>query len=247
MGKDSRDGSMPRKKNGCAGGCFLLSFLPCGCCLFPAARGKAAPMLTFRELKNMADIPPKGQKTPTVRAARQSGSLIAEREMGGDAGIAAYQSGYAVYYAGGAATVFRIHDCGGYCYDSGSRPCGIGSREFDREAWYLRLVLEGEDRLSRNLASKEHAWKVSYSGVSEEWGAMGSGGESVLDRIVSRETVESLLSVLTERQKRAAVLFYLEQKTKRQVAAELGITAPAVSKILAKAAVLMRASLCGHE
>lgn len=55
--------------------------------------------------------------------------------------------------------------------------------------------------------------------------------------------MENILSVLTERQWRAAVLFYLEQKTERQVAEELGITAPAVSRILAKSLVRMRACM----
>ena len=118
---------------------------------------------------------------------------------------------------------------------------------FDGEAWYLRLVLEGEDRLFRNLASREQDRSVSYSAESEEWGELyhvNSGTESALDSIIRAETVENLLSVLTERQRRAAVLFYLGQKTKRQVAEELGITAPAVSRILAKSLARMRAGIC---
>lgn len=203
-------------------------------------------MLTLRELKNMAETAPSGQKTPTVRELRSSGKLIAERKIGESAGIAAYWNGYAVYYAGRDATVFRIHACSGYCYDSGSSPCSIGGRMFDTEAWYLRLVLEGEDRLFRNLASREQDWNVSYSAESEEWGELYPaypGAESALDSIIRAETVENLLSVLTERQRRAAVLFYLEQKTKRQVAEELGITAPAVSRILAKSLDRMRAGI----
>lgn len=64
---------------------------------------------------------------------------------------------------------------------------------------------------------------------------MGSGVEPVLERIVRAETVSGLLSPLTGRQRLVATRFYLEQKTERQIAGELGITAPAVSKILAKA------------
>ena len=56
--------------------------------------------------------------------------------------------------------------------------------------------------------------------------------------------MENLLSVLTETQRRAAVLFYLEQKTERQIAEEPGITAPAVSRILAKSFIRMRAGIC---
>lgn len=204
-------------------------------------------MLTLRELKDMADIPAPGRKTPTVRELKASAGLIAERDLGGDAGIAAYKSGYAVYSVCGAATVFRIHPCGGYCYDSGKSPHDIGSELFEGEAWYLRLVLEGEDRLCRNCEARAQEWNVSYSGASEEWGAMDSGGEPVLERIVREETVEGFLSALTGRQRLVASRFYLEQKTERQIAGELGITAPAVSRILAKAVDRMRRSVpCGE-
>ncbi len=243
MGKGSRESFRPRKKNGCAGSCFLLSFPACACSMFPAARGKAAGMLTLRELKNMTETAPSGQKPPTVRELRSSGKPIAERKVSESGGIAAYRNGYAVYHAGRNATVFRIHACSGYCYDSGSIPCSISGRMFDTEAWYLRLVLEGEDRLFRNLASREQNRSVSYSAESEDWGELYSGVESTLDRIICAETVENYLSLLTERQRRAAVLFYLEQKTERQVAEELGITAPAVSRILAKSLDRMRAGI----
>ncbi len=246
MGEGSRQGFGPRKKTGAPEAVFRCLFRPVHAACFLAARGKAAGMLTLRELKNMAESAPSGQKTLTARELRSSGKLIAERKIGESAGIAAYRNGYAVYYAGRDATVFRIHACSGYCYDSGSSPCSIGSRMFDGEAWYLRLVLEGEDRLFRNLASREQDRSVLYSAESEEWGELYpaySGAESVLDGIIRAETVEKFLSLLTEKQRRAAVLFYLEQKTERQVAQELGITAPAVSRILAKSLARMRAGI----
>ena len=107
-------------------------------------------MLTLTELKNMADIPAPGQKAPTAKELRASEEPVAEHTLRGDARITAYKSGYAVYSVCGAATVFCIHSCGGYRYDSRENPCDIGSRLFDGEAWYLRLVLEGEDRLCHN-------------------------------------------------------------------------------------------------
>lgn len=125
-------------------------------------------MLTLRELKNIADLPAPGQKTPTAKELRLSAEPIAEHGLGGDARIAAYQSGYAIYFVSGVATVFRIHPCGGYRYDAGENPHDIGSGLFDGEAWYLRLVLEGEDRLCYNLEARANAWNASYSGASEE-------------------------------------------------------------------------------
>lgn len=205
-------------------------------------------MLTFGELKKITDIPEPGRKTPTAKELRKAAEPAAEKALRGGAAITAYRSGYAVYSVCRAATVFRIHACGGYCYDhdSGDNPCGIEGTLFDDEAWYLRLVLEGEDRLGRNCGAKGQGQHVSYSSVSEEWGEMASGEEGALERIIRKETVESLLSVLTGKQKLAVRRFYLEQKTKKQIAGELGITAAAVTRILARSVDRMRRSAaCG--
>lgn len=204
-------------------------------------------MLTLRELKNMTDIPAPGQKTPTTKELWSSARIIAEQILRGDTRITAYKSGYVVYSVCGAATVFCIHACGGYCYGSGENACDIGSGLFDREAWYLRLVLEGEDRLSRNREAREQNRSVSYSSVSEEWGVLDSGTEPALDRIIRKEIAEGYLSVLSDRQRLVARRFYLEQRTERQIAGELGITVPAVSRILAKSVSRMRQSGSGGK
>ena len=56
--RQHRDSFGHRKKNGRAGGCFLLPFPVHAYSRFPAARGKAAGMLTLRGLKNMAETAP---------------------------------------------------------------------------------------------------------------------------------------------------------------------------------------------
>ncbi len=199
-------------------------------------------MLTLRELKNLADIPEPGQKTPPAKELRASAEPLVEQALRGDAWITAYKCGYAIYSVCGASTVFCIHSCGGYCYDSGENPCDISSGLFEGEAWYLRLVLEGEDRLCRNREAREQDWSVSYSRVSEEWGGLDSGMEPVLERIVRKEAVEGFLSALSDRQRLVARRFYLEEKTERQIVGELGITAAAVSRIIAKSVSRMRQS-----
>ena len=44
------------------------------------------------------------------------------------------------------------------------------------EPWYVRLALEGEDRLERNQRAKEQESTVSYNAISEGWEAMGDAG-----------------------------------------------------------------------
>lgn len=198
-------------------------------------------MLTLRELKNMAEIPPEGRKTPTVKELRISEKPIVEQTVGADAEIAAYKSGYAVYCAGGAATVFRIHPCGGYSYGFEENSRDISSSLFEDGAWHLRLVLEGEDRLCRNREAKAQVRTVSYGAVLGEWGLPDTGAEPALERIVREEAVDALLSVLSGRQRQAVIRHCLEHKTNREIAEELGVTASAVSRMLAKSLDRMRA------
>lgn len=248
MGKAAWKGLLaPKKKRVCRR--LFSNALPHRnpCRPFSGRPWKGGRMLTFGELKKMADTPPPGRKAPSAGELGASAGLIAERTLNGGVRIAAYKSGYAVYSVYRTATVFRIHACGAYCYESCGGAYDIDGRLFDGEPWHLRLVLEGEDRLCRNCDSKEQGWNVSYSHALEEWGAMASREENVLDRIVRKETADRFLSVLTGRQRKAAGMFYLEQKTERQIAAELGITFQAVSKILAKAVKKMRLYGCGAE
>ena len=43
---------------------------------------------------------------------------------------------------------------GDYCYGFPPYVCTVSARLFEKEAWYIRLILEGEDRLFRNLENK---------------------------------------------------------------------------------------------
>jgi len=197
-------------------------------------------MLTLQELKGMVDGHAPGTGVPTAKELAGSGRMVAQRRLGPDTEITAYKSGYAVYRVGNDATVFPIHRCGGYRYDTGTGPCSIGGEFFEEEAWYLRLAMEGEDRLCRNREAKERRKTVSYSAVSEEWAALSSAGDGILDRIVLEETLGEALSSLTGRQKAAVRRFFLEQRTQGQIAEELGVTPAAVSGLVARALGRMR-------
>ena len=106
---------------------------------------------------------------------------------------------------------------------------------FDRERWYLRLVLEGEDRLERNREEKERSWKVSYSAESEEWAVMGDAAEPAIEQLLREEAVEEMLQTLTETQRTVVCSYYLQEKTQVQIAGELGISHPAVRDSLLRA------------
>lgn len=196
--------------------------------------------MTLQELKEIIEIPEHGIKMPTAKYLRETGRAIAEKQLKNNTWIAVYQNGYALYHACGHSTVFPVYTCGDYLYVSGGVGSYLPEQFFEKEPWYIRLVLEGEDRLERNQRVKEQEKTVSYSAISEEWQVMENLKENPLKHFVERENMEKMLHCLTDRQRMAINLCFFQQKTRKEAARELGITSPAVSVILAQAARRLR-------
>ena len=197
-------------------------------------------MLTLQKLKQIADIPKCGKRIPTAKYLRGNGTVIEKKRLGSDAEITAYQNGYVLYQVGRHFTVFPLHSCGNYLYISNSQMIPLAGAVFENEKWYIRLALEGEDRLNRNQEERERDKTVSYSAVSEEWNVMEDTGLSIQERLEKEETVEEVLQLLTERQRMVVIRFFLQEKTQRQISKELGISSPAVSTILSQAVQRVR-------
>lgn len=185
-------------------------------------------MLTLQELKQITDIPGNQGKLPTARQLRESGVVIAKERLGGETEIFVYQDGFVLYQTGKYSTVFPLHPCGDYFYISAGSAVHLPEQFFDRESWYLRLVLEGEDRLDRNSEERERRRNVSYSAVSEEWAVMEDLAEPAIEQLARQETVEEIMQMLTEKQKTVICGYYLQEKTQWQIAEELGISRHAV-------------------
>ncbi len=192
-------------------------------------------MLTLQELKQIADIPKRGNRIPTAKYLKGNETVVEKKRLGVDAEITAYQNGYVLYQVGRHFTVFPLHSCGSYLYISNSHMASLSGSVFENEMWYVRLALEGEDRLNRNQEERERDKTVSYSAVSEEWNVMEDAGLPIQEQIEKRETIEEVLQLLTERQRMVVIRFFLQEKTQRQISKELGISSPAVSTILSQA------------
>ncbi len=196
--------------------------------------------MTLQELKEITQTPEQGIKMPTAKKLRENGKAVAEKQIGNDTCIAAYQNGYVLYHACGRSTVFSIHTCGAYLYISNGISSYLPEQYFEKEPWYIRLALEGEDRLYRNQQAKEQERTISYSAISEGWEAIGTMEENPLEYLVEKENRKEILHCLTDRQRRAVSLCFFQQKTRKEAAGELGITSPAVSAILSQAARRLR-------
>ena len=189
-------------------------------------------MLTLQELKQVVDVRGDREKLPTARQLRESGAVIVREQLGKETEIAVYQDGCVLYQTGKYSTVFPLHLCGDYFYLSEGNAVHLPEQFFDRERWYLRLVLEGEDRLDRNGEERERSRNVSYSAISEEWAVMEDLTESAIDLLARQEIVEEMLQTVTEKQKTVICKYYLQEKTQMQIAEELGVSRPAVRELL---------------
>ena len=192
-------------------------------------------MLTLQELKQIADVPGLGVKLPTAKQLRTSRAALAQERLGRDSKIYVYQSGYVLYQVGKHFTVFLLHSCGDYLYLADGKTVILPEQFFENREWYLRLVLEGEDRLNRNREERERSWNVSYSAVSEDWPAMENQAESMLEHLAKQETVAEILEVLSARQKYVIQKYYLQEETQEQISKELGISQQAVSSVISQA------------
>ena len=191
-------------------------------------------MLTFRELKKMAAVPEAGTRFPTARYLREGDvPMIAEQRKGGIS-LTAYGNGYAQYGVHKRSTIFPFHLCGDYVYECNCSIIRVPGQFFEDRAWFVRLMLEGEDRLGRNQETKEQRRCISYCAVSEEWEALADKKETVLERMIKQETTEEILESLTGRQRAVVYLYFFQGKTQRQIADVLGISRATVSYILSQ-------------
>lgn len=197
-------------------------------------------MLTLQELKKITPIPRQGVKAPTAKRLRENDEALVEKRIGKETWIAVYRNGYALYHAEGHSTVFAVHACGDYQYAPNRAGVYLPEQFLEKEPWYVRLVLEGEDRLERNQRAKEQESTVSYNAISEEWEAMGDAEGNPLHHLVGKESREEMLQCLTERQRMAVRLCFFQQKSRKEAARELGISSAAVSATLSQAVRRMR-------
>lgn len=189
-------------------------------------------MLTLCEIKQNIKNPGKERKVPTAKHLQDAEMIVVSRRIGREAEVTVYQCGYAVYRIGKYATVFPVHVCGDYLYLSCGEILCIREHFFDCQEWYVRLVLEGEDRVSRNRESQEQEKNISYSAVSEEWRMVAGMEQSPLEQIIVRESVGELMGLLTERQRLIITQFFFCRKTQKEIAKELGVAAPIISKAI---------------
>ena len=193
-------------------------------------------MLTLKELKKIVKVADVEKRIPSVKSLKEH-KVVVKEMINADTTISVYDHGYVLYTAGNQSTVFPLHSCDDYEYVSVTGDNKEFNKEFfDNENWYIRLLMEAEDRMaySQSKISTNHG-VFSNSDVTDDAEIMRGSSKDFVDDVIDREILNALIKELTERQKTVLNLVYFEEMRQQDVADCLGIKQQSVNDLLNRA------------
>ena len=198
-------------------------------------------MLTLKELKKIVKVADMEKRIPSVKSLKEH-KVVVKEMINADTTISVYDHGYILYTAGNQSTVFPLHSCDDYEYVSVTGDNKEFNKEFfDNENWYIRLLMEAEDRMaySQSKISTNHG-VFSNSDVTDDAEIMRGSSKDFVDDVIDREILNALIKELTERQKAVLNLVYFEEMRQQDVADYLGIKQQSVNDLLNRALKTMK-------
>ena len=198
-------------------------------------------MLTLKELKKIVKVADVEKRIPSVKSLKEH-KVVVKEMINADTTISVYDHGYVLYTAGNQSTVFPLHSCDDYEYVSVTGDNKEFNKEFfDNENWYIRLLMEAEDRMaySQSKISTNHG-VFSNSDVTDDAEIMRGSSKDFVDDVIDREILNALIKELTERQKTVLNLVYFEEMRQQDVANYLGIKQQSVNDLLNRALKTMK-------
>lgn len=198
-------------------------------------------MLTLKELKKIVKVADMEKRIPSVKSLKEH-KVVVKEMINADTTISVYDHGYVLYTAGNQSTVFPLHSCDDYEYVSVTGDNKEFNKEFfDNENWYIRLLMEAEDRMaySQSKISTNHG-VFSNSDVTDDAEIMRGSPKDFVDDVIDREILHALIKELTERQKMVLNLVYFEEMRQQDVADYLGIKQQSVNDLLNRALKTMK-------
>ena len=198
-------------------------------------------MLTLKELKKIVKVADVEKRIPSVKSLKEH-KVVVKEMINADTTISVYDHGYVLYTAGNQSTVFPLHSCDDYEYVSVTGDNKEFNKEFfDNENWYIRLLMEAEDRMaySQSKISTNHG-VFSNSDVTDDAEIMRGSSKDFVDDVIDREILHALIKELTERQKMVLNLVYFEEMRQQDVADYLRIKQQSVNDLLNRALKTMK-------
>lgn len=193
--------------------------------------------ITLKELKKMVPVASEFKRVPGLKKILEDGiEVILRKQMENHAEVVVYKNGYVSYHAHERYTVFALHNCTHYYYESqGNENQTIPHNHFEDMEWHIRLVLEGEDRLVRNLEARESETFSYAADVNPEYNnEMEDPRINVMDFVLNKEFLRKASELLKKHQWEMICRHYIEGMTHREIAAEMGVSHQYVTKGIKK-------------
>ena len=157
--------------------------------------------ITLKELKKMVPVASEFKRVPGLKKILEDGiEVILRKQMENHAEVVVYKNGYVSYHAHERYTVFALHNCTHYYYESqGNEHQTIPHNHFEDMEWHIRLVIEGEDRLAHNTSSRESE-VFSYSEDNDYNARLADPRMNVSDMVVNKVLLRSIKDFLRKEQ-----------------------------------------------
>lgn len=206
-----------------------------------AERQKGGLYVDIKRTEKIVKVADVEKRIPSVKSLKEH-KVVVKEMINADTTISVYDHGYVLYTAGNQSTVFPLHSCDDYEYESVTGDNKEFNKEFfDNENWYIRLLMEAEDRMaySQSKISTNHG-VFSNSDVTDDAEIMRGSSKDFVDDVIDREILHALIKELTERQKMVLNLVYFEEMRQQDVADYLGIKQQSVNDLLNRALKTMK-------
>lgn len=188
--------------------------------------------MTLRELLRRIDRTT-GKAVPTAAWLRSGISPVtAVQEINASGRLVVYQNGFTLYEVEGNSTVLRTDHCGGYCYYGRQSQDSISYEDFMEMDWWVRLLMEGEDRLIHNQNARVERNEYSLESWSEDYQGYS---DDLQEQLEIQEVLTEALAMLTDRQREVVQYYYVEGLGEKEIARIYGISQQAVSLTLSDA------------
>lgn len=202
--------------------------------------------MTLCELRGMVAANMTTRKVISAKELRESGiEIICKEIINRDADIAVYKNGYVLYHVGKHSTVFFVPECSSYSYDSVETASVLEGSFFENEAWYVRLIMEGEDRMTENFRKSDVKQKTcSYSDYETDYlEDMADPSGDFVTELLGKEYVDELMNQLTAQQRTAIYYYYIEGLTQEQIGRMMHISNVSVHRLITRGLASLKTHL----
>ena len=192
--------------------------------------------------ENGEAAPARAKRCPGSRQLR-SGHKLAAQIRTGDTSCEVYENGYAVFDNGDRKTVVWVPEClkavRQYYPEAEAEAEKLTEEQLADMAWYLAVIIAGENRIEQNLEHPAFAGSRSdhYAddlGPRRSCWSRGARFQNPEEAVLRKEERAERLAVLSDRQREVYELYFEENFTQEEIAAMTGISQQAVSHLLDK-------------